>query len=140
VVAPAGITGWRRLEGGEVAVRAIRGATRVDRDEKEQILEATRELLRRLLADNDLSTDDVISILFTATGDLSSQAPAMAARQLGLTGVALLCAQEMEVPGSMPRVIRLMAHVETDRTRPELCHVYLRGTEVLRGLPLEDPG
>jgi chorismate mutase len=123
-----------------VAVRAIRGATRVDRDEKERILEATRELLRRLLADNDLSTDDVISILFTATRDLSSQAPAMAARQLGLAGAALLCAQEMEVPGSMPRVVRLMAHVETRRTRAELNHVYLRGTEVLRGLPLEDPG
>ncbi len=123
-----------------MAVRAIRGATRVDRDERDQILEATRELIRQLLDENELSTDDVISILFTATGDLSAQAPAKAARQLGLTGVALLCAQEMEVPGSMPRVIRLMAHVETGRARAELCHVYLRGTEVLRGLPEEVEG
>ena len=123
-----------------MAVRAIRGATRVDRDEPDQILEATRELIRQLLDENDLSTDDVISILFTATGDLSAQAPAKAARQLGLTGVALLGVQELEVPGSMPRVIRLMAHVETGRARAELRHVYLRGTEVLRGLPEEVEG
>ena len=110
-----------------MAVRAIRGATRVDRDEPDQILEATRELIRQLLDENDLSTDDVISILFTATGDLSAQAPAKAARQLGLTGVALLCVREM-------------AHVETGRARAELRHVYLRGTEVLRGLPEEVEG
>ena len=118
-----------------MAVRAIRGATRVDVDAPEQVLQATRELLRQLLDANGLAVDDVISILFTATRDLSSQAPALAARQLGLAGVALLCAQEMEVPGSMPRVVRLMAHVETERTRAELCHVYLRGTEVLRAMP-----
>ena len=116
----------------DVGVRALRGATRVDADEREAVLAATRELVGEVLARNDLSPQDVVSIVFTATRDLTAVAPAMAARQLGLHDVALICAQEMWVEGSMPRVVRLLAHVETARRRDEIVNVYLRGTEVLR--------
>jgi chorismate mutase len=115
-----------------VPVQAVRGATAVAVDEREVVLAASRELVARVLADNDLSPDDVVSIVFTATRDLASVAPALAARQLGLHDAALICAQEMWVEGSMPRVVRLLAHVETDRPRSQVCNVYLNGTEVLR--------
>ena len=113
-------------------VRAVRGATQVAVDEKEQVLAATRELVSQVLAANELVEDDVLSILFTATADISSVAPALAARQLGLNQPALICAQEMAVAGSMPRVVRLLAHIETDRTAGQVRNVYLNGTELLR--------
>jgi len=115
-----------------VPVRAVRGATQVAVDEKEQVLAATRELVSQVLAANELVEDDVLSILFTATADISSVAPALAARQLGLNQPALICAQEMAVAGSMPRVVRLLAHIETDRTAGQVRNVYLNGTELLR--------
>jgi chorismate mutase len=115
-----------------VAVRAVRGATQIEADEREQVLTASRELVTLVLEKNSLSIDDVISITFTATRDLASVAPALAARQLGLHEVALICAQEMWVEGSLPRVVRLLAHVETDLPRADLTNVYLNGTEVLR--------
>jgi chorismate mutase len=116
----------------DVPLRAVRGATQVTTDAREHVLGATRELVERVLADNDLSTGDVVSVVFTATRDIVSVAPALAARQLGLHDAALICAQEMWVEGSMPRVVRLLAHVETDRPRDEVANVYLNGTEVLR--------
>jgi chorismate mutase len=114
-------------------VRAVRGATRVDVDDREVVLAATRELVADLMDRNELKPQDVVSIVFTATRDLTAVAPALAARQLGLHDAALICAQEMWVEGSMPRVVRLLAHVETDRPREAVVNVYLRGTEVLRG-------
>ena len=113
-------------------VRAVRGATQVAVDEKEQVLAATRELVSQVLAANELVEDDVLSILFTATADISSVAPALAARQLGLNQPALICAQEMAVAGSMQRVIRLLAHIETTRPAGQVRNVYLNGTELLR--------
>jgi len=113
-------------------VRALRGATQVDADERETVLTATRELVGEVLARNELEPQDVVSIVFTATRDLTAVAPALAARQLGLHDAALICAQEMWVEGSMPRVVRLLAHVETNRRRDEVVNVYLHGTEVLR--------
>ena len=113
-------------------MRALRGATQVDADDREIVLAATRELVGEILARNDLAPHDVVSIVFTATRDLTAVAPALAARQLGLHDVALICAQEMWVEGSMPRVVRLLAHVETARRRDEVVNVYLHGTEVLR--------
>lgn len=113
-------------------VRAVRGATQVAVDDKEQVLAATRELVSQVLAANELGEDDVLSILFTATADISSVAPALAARQLGLNQPALICAQEMAVAGSMPRVIRLLAHIETTRPAGQVRNVYLNGTELLR--------
>lgn len=115
-----------------MAVRAVRGAIQVDADEREQILDATTELLSEVLVRNDLSAEDLISVVFTATPDLRAEFPAYAARQMGITDVPLLCAQEIEVPGAMPRVLRLLAHVETERTRHDMRHVYLRGAAQLR--------
>jgi chorismate mutase len=118
--------------GSNVAVRAIRGAVQVDADEREQVLEATAELVSEVMRRNSLETDDVISVLFTATPDLNSEFPALAARKLGFSDVPLMCATEIAVPHALPRVVRLMAHVETDRPRSELQHVYLRGAQALR--------
>ncbi len=113
-------------------VRAVRGATQVDADDRDAVIEATAELVRAVLDRNALSPDDLISVIFTATPDLTSEFPAYAARQMGITDVPLLCATEISVPGAMPRVLRLLAHVETDLARADLRHVYLRGAAALR--------
>jgi chorismate mutase len=119
-----------------VAVRALRGAIQVDADDRDLILAGTTELLTEVLGRNRITPDDIISVIFTATPDLTAEFPAYAARQLGFTDVPLLCATEIAVPGSMPRVLRLLAHVETERPRGELHHVYLRGAaELRRDLP-----
>ena len=115
-----------------MAVRAVRGATQVDRDDRDEVLEATTELVREVLERNRLAHDDLISIVFTATPDLRSEFPAYAARQMGIVDVPLLCAAEIDVPGSMPRVLRLLAHVQTDLHRADVRHVYLRGAAALR--------
>jgi len=115
-----------------VSVRAVRGATQVERDDRQQVLEATTELLESVLERNGLTHDDLISVVFTATPDLTSEFPAYAARQMGITDVPLLCAAEINVPGAMPRVLRLLAHVETSLPRADLRHVYLRGAAGLR--------
>jgi chorismate mutase len=115
-----------------MTVRAIRGAIQVEANERDAILVSTAELVTAVMSRNDLSTDDVISVLFTATPDLNAEFPALAARKIGFHEVPLMCATEIAVPGAMPRVVRLMAHVETDRSRSELQHVYLRGAAALR--------
>jgi chorismate mutase len=115
-----------------MAVRAVRGATQVDDDQRDQVLDATTELLTEVLHRNGLANDDLISVVFTATPDLRSEFPAYAARAMGITDVPLLCAAEIDVPGAMPRVLRLLAHVDTDRPRSEIRHVYLRGAAALR--------
>ena len=115
-----------------MAVRAIRGATQVGVNSKEEILGATTELVTEVMARNGLTTDDVVSVLFTATPDLTAEFPALAARKLGFHEVPLLCASEINVPHALPRVIRLIAHVETARPRSAIQHVYLRGATVLR--------
>ncbi|NEE03998.1 chorismate mutase [Phytoactinopolyspora halotolerans] len=119
-------------------VRAVRGATQLEVDEAEHLLERTAELMQAVLKRNDLTADDVISIFLTATPDLRSAFPAAAVRGLGITDVPLMCAQEMDVHGAMPRVVRLMAHVQTPRTRDDIRHVYLHGTTVLRDDLRED--
>ena len=115
-----------------MTVRAIRGAVQIEADERDAILEGTAELVTEVMARNDLTTDDVISVLFTATPDLTAEFPALAARKIGFHSVPLICATEIAVPGAMPRVVRLMAHVETDRPRSAIQHVYLRGAVALR--------
>jgi chorismate mutase len=114
------------------AVRAIRGAIQLDVDEREHVLSSTRELVSTLLEANSLTKEDVISIMFTATPDLRSEFPAVAARELGLGDVPLMCTQELDILGAMPRVIRLMAHVNTNLARDQISHVYLRGATALR--------
>lgn len=115
-----------------MAVLAVRGATQVEADDRDQILDATAELVTEVMSRNDLTTDDVISVIFTASPDLIAEFPALAARKLGFHEVPLLCATEIDVPHSLPRVIRLMAHIETDRPRSAIQHVYLRGAAALR--------
>ncbi len=115
-----------------MAVRAVRGATQLDRDEREHLLERTAELVRVVLRENALSTDDLISIVFTATPDVRSEFPAYAARALGLVDVPLLCTVELDITGAMQRVVRLLVHVETALSRADVTHVYLHGARDLR--------
>lgn len=115
-----------------MALRAVRGAIQVDRDDRDEVLAASTELVAAVLERNALRSEDLVSIVFTATPDLRSEFPAYAARQMGLHDVPLLCASEIDVPGAMPRVLRLLAHVETALSRAEVRHVYLRGAAALR--------
>lgn len=115
-----------------MAVRAVRGAVQVPDNLSAAILEGTSELVTAVMARNQLVPDDVISVVFSATADLNAEFPALAARKLGFQDVPLLCCAEIDVPGAMPRVIRLMMHVETDLPRSAIQHVYLRGAAALR--------
>jgi len=115
-----------------VAVRAIRGAIQIETDDRQAILDGASALVTEVMQRNEISADDLISILFTATPDLTAEFPAYAARQLGLVDVPLLCATEIAVPKAMPRVLRLLAHTETDRSRADIRHVYLGGAAQLR--------
>jgi chorismate mutase len=96
------------------------------------MLERVAEMVTDVMTANDLDVDDFISVIFTATSDLVSEFPAYAARRLGFGDVPLICARELEVAGSMPRVVRMMAHVETDLSRADITHVYLHGAAGLR--------
>src|ERR1700761_7347936 len=113
-------------------MRAVRGAIQVDADDRDSILEGTRELVAEVLARNGIDVADIVSVIFTATPDLTADFPAYAARTLGFDDVPLLCASEIAVPGALPRVIRLLAHVETPLARAQIRHVYLRGAAALR--------
>ncbi len=115
-----------------MAVRALRGATCLQRDNAAEMTEAVTELLQELLERNEITEDDFVSIIFTSTTDLHCAFPATAARSLGFAEVPLLCAQELDVPGALPRVVRVMAHVEMDRAKSDIVHVFLRGAQVLR--------
>jgi chorismate mutase len=109
----------------------IRGAAQAKRNATEPILSATRELLSELMARNGLEPSDFVSVVFTCTDDLNAEFPAVAARELGLDQVPLLCNREMDVPGAMPRVIRLLAHYYGPADR-EPAHVYIGETQKLR--------
>lgn len=110
-------------------VRALRGAVQVSSDTKEAIDAAVVELLSALFERNNLAHENLISVLFTATPDLVSEFPATSARALGLGDIPLLCAQELNITGAMPRVIRVMIHADFEG---EATHVYLGGAEALR--------
>lgn len=115
-----------------MAVRAIRGATTLERDEREHLHERTQELVDAMLSDNGISPDDVISVFFTCTPDIVSDFPAAAARQMGFGAVPLMCAQELAVPGALASVVRVMMHVEMDTPRDQISHAYLHGAVSLR--------
>ncbi|MER5769469.1 chorismate mutase [Streptomyces sp. NPDC001985] len=115
-----------------MAVRAVRGAVQLDRDDAGHMEERVGALLTAVLERNALIADDLISVWFTATPDLHSAFPAAAARGLGIVDVPLICAQEMEVRGAMPRVVRVLAHVESPLDRAEITHVYLGAAAALR--------
>jgi chorismate mutase len=111
---------------------ALRGATTVERNDGEQILAATEGLMREIMARNRLRPDDLVSCLFTLTEDLDAEFPAVAARNLGLTRVPLMCAREVPVPGSLPRVIRVLIHYHAGEDH-RASHVYLGAARSLRG-------
>lgn len=115
-----------------MAVRGLRGATCLRADDAAEMAEAVSELVTAMLERNGLTTDDLVSVLFTATPDLRADFPAAAARKVGLGDVPLMCAVEIDVPGALARVVRVLAHAETDLPRSAVTHVYLRGAEVLR--------
>jgi chorismate mutase len=114
------------------AVRALRGATTVDVDETEHLFERVIALLEALFERNEIEHDDLISVLFTATDDIHSAFPALAARKFGLGDVPLMCARELDIDGGTPRCIRVMIHLHTDKGRDQLHHVYLEGARGLR--------
>ncbi|MFI7011023.1 chorismate mutase [Streptomyces sp. NPDC050145] len=115
-----------------MAVRAVRGAVQLERDDAGHMEEQVGELLTAVLERNGLTGDDLISIWFTATPDLHSAFPAAAARGLGIVDVPLICAQELDIAGAMPRVVRLLAHVDTELPKSEVAHVYLGAAAALR--------
>lgn len=115
-------------------VAALRGATTLDADTRDQVLERTTELLGAILDRNGLASADLISLIFTATDDIHSEFPAAAVREAGISDVPMLCARELPIdgPSNIPLCIRVMAHVHTDRSRADLRHVYLHGARQLR--------
>lgn len=116
-----------------MGVRGIRGAITVDEDTPDQIRGAAKELMEEILKRNQITCfDDVISAVFTTTQDLTAAFPAEAARALGMNFVPLLCAQEIPVPGSMPRCLRILLHVNTELAPRDIEHVYLRDAQKLR--------
>ncbi|MFM8843223.1 MAG: chorismate mutase [Actinomycetota bacterium] len=113
-------------------VRGVRGATQIDRDEPALMQVAVVELMQEILRANSLEPSDLISVIFTVTSDINSDFPAAYARSMGLGDVPLLCSTEIPVPGSLPRVIRVLVHCETERSQKQIAHIYQRGTAVLR--------
>ncbi len=112
--------------------RGVRGATTVEANSPESILEATKELLAAMLKVNDVDVEYVASAFFTVTPDLNAEFPAIAARDMGWSSVALLCGHEMNKPGALPMTLRVLLHVNTEKAAREIKHVYLRGARVLR--------
>lgn len=120
--------------GDRPSVAGLRGATTLDADDRDEVLKRTSELLEEMLERNGLSSDDVISLVFTATDDIRSEFPAAAVRAAGIADVPMLCARELaiESESNIARCVRVLAHVVTDTPRRELRHVYLRGARQLR--------
>jgi chorismate mutase len=117
---------------GAARVRALRGATTLDDDERGHLIERTQELIAAVFERNQLTEDDLISIVFTATDDVHSAYPAEAAREAGITHIPLLCARELEIDGGIARCIRILVHAYTARSATELRHVYLHAARQLR--------
>ena len=113
-------------------VLAFRGATQISADDSMEMKDAVTELLTELFERNGIVKSDLISILFTATPDLTADFPAAAARSLDLGDIPLMCAVEISVQGSLPRVVRVMAHAHSDLSHAQAKHIYKRGAEVLR--------
>jgi monofunctional chorismate mutase len=113
-------------------LRAARGAITVSEDSRDAVLDATERLLREMLERNDVGPDELVSVIFTATEDVTSVFPAEAGRRIGLTSVPLLCMREMAVPDSLPGCIRVLMHFHSERSSVEIAHVYLEGARALR--------
>ena len=112
--------------------RGIRGATTVSANTRDEILNATQELLQKIIQANSIDKDEVACAILTTTPDLNAEFPALAARKIGWTDTALLCGHEMDVPGSLTRCIRILILLNTEKTAKDIVHVYMRGAEMLR--------
>jgi chorismate mutase len=118
---------------GRWSARGLRGAITVEENSSAEILEGTRELLNRLISENNIETEDIAAAFFTVTADLDAEFPATAAREfMGWTHVPMLCGNEIDVPGRIGKCIRVMVIVNTDKSQQELKHIYLKGATVLR--------
>ena len=115
-----------------MTLRAIRGAIQVDENSASSIHAGVKELLSAILEENGITPAEVISVILTSTPDLTADFPAVGAREIGFGSVPLLCASEINVPGALPRVIRVMLHCSIDRKTNEISHIYLRGATALR--------
>lgn len=113
-------------------LRALRGATSVSEDAADEVISATAELIEAMMERNGISKGDLVSIIFTATPDITSEFPAAAARSIGIADIPLLCASELNVEGAIPRVIRVLMHIYTEHDYSTLRHVYLREAKPLR--------
>lgn len=118
---------------------AIRGATTCDEDTKDEVAKVTQVLLSEMINRNSLELDNIVSVLFTATGDIHSEFPATAARSLdGFSEIPVMCAQELDIVGSMPMCIRIMMHIDANKTRKDIKHVFLGNAKNLRKDLAED--
>jgi chorismate mutase len=115
-----------------IVCRGVRGATTVEEDSREAILSATSELLTHMIEANGIQADDIASVIFTTTHDLTSEYPALAARQLGWNDVALLCGHEIAVPHGLKHCIRVLMHWNTEKVASEIRHIYIKGAVCLR--------
>ena len=113
-------------------VRAIRGAITVEANEEQEILDNTCELLKEMTVQNGIEKEDIISIIFSLTSDLNAAFPAVAARMMGWTDIAMMCTHEVDVPGSLRKCIRVMMHFNTDKRNKELKYIYLKEARRLR--------
>ena len=117
---------------GVCVVRAIRGATTVENNDREEIIEATKEMLETIISENNIKTEDMVSVIFTITPDLDKVFPAVAARKMGIVDVPLLDMSEPEIDGALKKCIRILMHINSDKQNKDMVHAYLRGATVLR--------
>lgn len=115
-----------------MAVRAVRGAVTVEDNSSSEIIQQTQILLEEIISRNEIAEEDIISAVFTVTQDLNAAFPAAAARNIGWTNIALMCMNEIAVPGSLEKCIRVMVHINSEKSNKEIRHVYLKGARVLR--------
>jgi len=115
-----------------LSVRAVRGAVTVDNNSSEDVMNETIKLLSRMIDDNVINKDDIISIIFSTTHDINAAFPAAAARKMGWTDIPLMCTNEMDVPGSLPKCIRILMHINSDKTNAQLRHIYMKDARKLR--------
>lgn len=115
-----------------LVVRAVRGATTIDNNTSEDIIKETKYLLSEIIEKNGIDKADIISIIFSTTKDINATFPAVAAREMGMTDIALMCTNEMEVPGSLEKCIRVLMHINTEKTNKEIKYIYLKKAKSLR--------
>lgn len=112
--------------------RGVRGAITIEHNDREEILEATKELLKKIVKDNEVDIEDIASIYFSVTDDLDQEFPALAARQMGWNHVAMICSNELTTPNCLKKCLRILMHINTEKSQAEIHHIYLRGAKKLR--------